>query len=435
TDEAIAQLKQMAQQSPEMVGADLELGDLLREKKRFGEAVTAYDEAIRRAARALGDVLRSRRRARALAPVGARRARPASRAAAQARPADGAQLSRLFMDRPRPEPRPRPQDDRKGGRAPARRRLHHRQPGLGALPHGRLRRRGALSRKGDRAGAGGSDDQRPPRRCLLAGPAADRGALSMAPGAAIRPRGKGDKADRGQAGTRRDQPAALGARRLNRSFFAPAKINLYLHVTGRRADGYHLLDSLIAFADIGDRVAAAPAEMLSLRVTGPEAAAVAGLGDDNLVLRAARHLQARAGIRAGAKLTLDKHLPAASGIGGGSSDAAAALRALAYLWGCRIDPREPATASWAAELGADVPACLAAMPLRIGGIGEILEPVGTLPPLGIVLANPRRELPTAAVFRARHGEFGAPAPPRGTADPIDWLQACRNDLTAAAIGL
>lgn len=257
----------------------------------------------------------------------------------------------------------------------------------------------------------------------------------MAPGAAIRPRGKGDKADRGQAGTRRDQPAALGARRLNRSFFAPAKINLYLHVTGRRADGYHLLDSLIAFADIGDRVTAAPAETLSLSVTGPEAGALAGLGDDNLVLRAARHLQARAGIRAGAALTLDKHLPAASGIGGGSSDAAAALRALSALWGCRIDPREPATASWAAELGADVPACLAAMPLRIGGIGEILEPSGKLPPLGIVLANPRRELPTAAVFRARHGEFGAPAPPRGTADPIDWLQACRNDLTAAAIGL
>ena len=170
-------------------------------------------------------------------------------------------------------------------------------------------------------------------------------------------------------------------------------------------------------------------------MTGPEAAALAGLGDDNLVLRAARHLQARAGIRAGAKLTLDKHLPAASGIGGGSSDAAAALRALSALWGCRIDPREPATASWAAELGADVPACLAAMPLRIGGIGEILEPARKLPPLGIVLANPRRELPTAAVFRARHGEFGAPAPPRGTADLIDWLQACRNDLTAAAIGL
>src|ERR1700736_6318017 len=100
---------------------------------------------------------------------------------------------------------------------------------------------------------------------------------------------------------------------------APAKLNLYLHVTGRRADGYHLLDSLVAFADIGDRVTAAPAETLSLMLTGPEAASLAGLGEGNLVLRAARRLAGYHGIAPRAALTLDKRLPVASGIGGGSS--------------------------------------------------------------------------------------------------------------------
>src|ERR1700674_2932991 len=113
--------------------------------------------------------------------------------------------------------------------------------------------------------------------------------------------------------------------------FAPAKINLYLHVVGRRADGYHLLDSLVAFADIGDRVGVAPAESLSLAVSGPEAGAIAGLGDDNLVMRAARLFASQAMAKVpgatpfGAALYLEKNLPAASGIGGGSSDAAASL--------------------------------------------------------------------------------------------------------------
>src|SRR5438045_3881755 len=131
---------------------------------------------------------------------------------------------------------------------------------------------------------------------------------------------------------------------------APAKINLYLHVLGRRADGYHLLDSLIAFAEIGDTVTAEPSDMLSLTIGGPEAAAIAGLGDDNLVLRAARLLAARAGISADAALHLDKRLPAAAGIGGGSSDAAAALRALSTLWGNPLD--EASLKSLALQLGA-----------------------------------------------------------------------------------
>jgi 4-diphosphocytidyl-2-C-methyl-D-erythritol kinase len=219
--------------------------------------------------------------------------------------------------------------------------------------------------------------------------------------------------------------------------FAPAKINLYLHVLGRRADGYHLLDSLIAFADIGDTVTAAPADTLSLSVGGPEAEAIAGLGDDNLVLRAARLLAARGGIDAGAALHLDKRLPAAAGIGGGSSDAAAALRALSRLWNDPLD--EQSLTDLALELGADVPACLAGRPVWIGGIGEVLGPATALPGAAIVLVNPRRPLPTAEVFRRRSGPFSSarrfdPMPP-DAAGLTAVLASRRNDLTQAALAL
>ena len=119
--------------------------------------------------------------------------------------------------------------------------------------------------------------------------------------------------------------------------FAPAKVNLYLHIVSRRADGYHLVDSLVAFADIGDRVTAEPAAALSLEVSGPEAAALEPVGHDNLVLRAARLLTDYTGVIAGAALHLEKNLPVAAGIGGGSSDAAAALLALRQLWQVPID--------------------------------------------------------------------------------------------------
>jgi 4-diphosphocytidyl-2-C-methyl-D-erythritol kinase len=262
----------------------------------------------------------------------------------------------------------------------------------------------------------------------------------MAAGAAIRSRQGRHPADRGQARARprssaRDGHGARGLSAATFAEFAPAKINLYLHVTGRRADGYHLLDSLVAFADIGDEVIAAPADTLSLAVSGPEAGALAGLGDDNLVLRAARGLAAHHGIAPEAALTLDKQLPVASGIGGGSSDAAAALRALAALWRCPLGDVAPL----AVALGADVPACLSGRPAWVGGVGEKLDPVPALPPLGIVLANPRRELPTAAVFRARQGEFSPPA--RRASDLSDpemllaMLTKTRNDLTAAAVSL
>jgi 4-diphosphocytidyl-2-C-methyl-D-erythritol kinase len=219
--------------------------------------------------------------------------------------------------------------------------------------------------------------------------------------------------------------------------FAPAKGNLYLHVLGRRADGFHRLDSLIAFADIGDRLSAAPAASLSLDLSGPESGGLAGLGDDNLVLRAGRRLAAHAGVGGGAALHLEKHLPIAAGIGGGSSDAAAALRALARLW--RRDIGEAALAALAAELGADVPVCLFGRPAWVGGVGEQLAPAAGLPPAGILLANPRRPLPTDAVFRARSGQFGASgrfAPmPRDAAGLARVLAERGNELTKAATAL
>jgi 4-diphosphocytidyl-2-C-methyl-D-erythritol kinase len=219
--------------------------------------------------------------------------------------------------------------------------------------------------------------------------------------------------------------------------FAPAKVNLYLHVLGRRADGYHRLDSLVAFADIGDEVTATPADTLTLTLGGPEAEAIAGLGDDNLVLRAARLLAARAGIRASASLHLDKRLPAAAGIGGGSSDAAATLRALSRLWKRPLD--EQSLMALALQLGADVPACLAGRPVWVGGVGEELEPAAALPPAGIVLANPRRSLPTAAVFGRRTGRFSAAGRFQSMPSDAMGLAAAvasrHNDLTKAALEL
>jgi len=219
--------------------------------------------------------------------------------------------------------------------------------------------------------------------------------------------------------------------------FAPAKINLYLHVTGRRGDGYHLVDSLVAFADIGDRLTAEPAGSLSLAVGGPEAAALSAVGDDNLVLRAARQLRDYAGIDAGAALHLDKHLPVAAGIGGGSSDAAAALLALRRLWRLSLD--DEALCNLGAGIGADVPACLYRRAVWVGGIGEHLEPAGAMPEAGILLANPRRALPTAPVFAARRGPFsdtGRFAPmPSDISGLAALLSLRRNDLTEAATGL
>ena len=217
---------------------------------------------------------------------------------------------------------------------------------------------------------------------------------------------------------------------------APAKINLYLHVTGRRADGYHLLDSLVAFAAVHDTVVAEKANALTLAIEGPFAAALSAEAD-NLVLRAARALADAAGVRPWAALRLVKRLPVASGIGGGSADAAAALLAAGELW--RITHKPGALAKLALKIGADVPVCLEGRAAQMGGIGEKVDPAPPLPRVPLVLVNPLVPLPTPAVFKARSGPFSKPAPlataPRDARDLAEALAARRNDLTDAALGL
>ncbi len=217
---------------------------------------------------------------------------------------------------------------------------------------------------------------------------------------------------------------------------APAKINLSLHIVGKRADGYHLLDSLVVFAGVGDRLSAEPAETLTLRLTGPFASGLDG-EQDNLVLRAARALAEAAGTAPRAALLLEKNLPVASGIGGGSADAAAALRVLSRLWGVAL-PAETMGAI-AARLGADVPVCLAGKPARMRGIGEQLDPPPVLPSCGLVLVNPGAAVSTADVFRARRGDFSGAAELPGAwataADMARDLAALTNDLQPPAVAL
>jgi 4-diphosphocytidyl-2-C-methyl-D-erythritol kinase len=218
---------------------------------------------------------------------------------------------------------------------------------------------------------------------------------------------------------------------------ALAKLNLYLHVVGRRADGYHFLDSLVAFADVGDEIITEAAPTLSLRVAGSYAASLAALPSDNLVWRAAERLAAHAKRDAAAALTLVKNLPVASGIGGGSSDAAATLRALAALWDIAVAEEELATLG--ARLGADVPVCLLGRAAWLGGIGERVAPAPPLPECAVLLANPGVPLATPDVFAARRGAFSAPA--RFDAMPTDasglaaLLAERRNDLSDAAVAL
>nr|WP_226898498.1 4-(cytidine 5'-diphospho)-2-C-methyl-D-erythritol kinase [Mangrovicoccus algicola] len=208
---------------------------------------------------------------------------------------------------------------------------------------------------------------------------------------------------------------------------APAKINLALHVTGRRGDGYHLLDSLVAFADIADRVTVEPAAEMSLDVTGPRAA---GVPAD------ARNLVWKAAALSGAPpvaITLEKHLPAAAGIGGGSSDAAATLRALERLGLASLpDPAD------LLELGADLPVCLSPRAVRMEGIGETLSPVPPLPPLWCLLVNPGVALSTPAVFAAletRENPGLRGHMPVGAGAFCAWLAGQRNDLEPPALRL
>lgn len=217
---------------------------------------------------------------------------------------------------------------------------------------------------------------------------------------------------------------------------AHAKVNLWLNVVGRRDDGYHLLDSLVAFVDLADRVEARPDDRLSLDLDGPLAGALAEEAD-NLVLRAARLLADRAGVAPRAAIRLTKHVPVAAGLGGGSADAAAVLRELLDLW--RVAMPEEELFDLAARLGADVPMCLAGRAAFVSGIGERLTWAPPLPPGAVLLVNPGVAMPTRDVFAARHGAFSAerpvPQPWRDLAELADVLAQRGNDLTAAAVSL
>ena len=215
---------------------------------------------------------------------------------------------------------------------------------------------------------------------------------------------------------------------------APAKVNLWLNVVGRRADGYHLLDSLIAFADLADSIEALPSDRLSLTVEGPQAGTL-GAESDNLVLRAARHLADRAGVSPRVALRLEKNIPIAAGLGGGSADAAATLQALGELWNVALPVEE--LFDLAQRLGADVPMCLAGRASLVSGIGERLTPVPPLPDCALLLVNAGVRLPTAEVFAARRRGFSMAKPLdsawRDLADFTEAMAARGNDLADAAI--
>lgn len=221
--------------------------------------------------------------------------------------------------------------------------------------------------------------------------------------------------------------------------FAAAKVNLFLHVGAPGADGYHPICSLMAFATVGDRVETAEADALACRVRGPFAGELAGEGD-NLVLRAARALVAEARTPlAPVGLTLDKRLPVAAGLGGGSSDAGATLRLLRDTWDLGLtDARLEAVA---ASLGADGAACLWGRPVLAEGRGERLSPSPGLPLIDAVLVNPRVAVSTAEVYRRfdAGGVFGDVTPPalpeafESVEELAGWLALTRNDLEAAAV--
>lgn len=216
------------------------------------------------------------------------------------------------------------------------------------------------------------------------------------------------------------------------SAFAPAKINLTLHVTGKCADGKHLLDSLVGFAGVGDVVTLRSAKPSGMTVSGPESTGVPTDGSNLVAKVAAAFWQA-----APMQIHLEKSLPAASGIGGGSADAAACFRAIRQMNGMKANRRNMERLL---ALGADIPMCVQSVPARIGGIGEQIEPLKTLPAFCVLLVNPRVEVSTAAVFNALNKRDNAPMSnlPQDLSDysaVIEWLRDQRNDLQSAAISI
>lgn len=218
-----------------------------------------------------------------------------------------------------------------------------------------------------------------------------------------------------------------------------AKLNLYLHVVGRRDDGYHLIDSLFVFLDFCDELAIGGSDRIELIVDGPFGASL-GDPNENLVTAAAISLAKHAGISSGARISLTKNLPLASGVGGGSADAAAALRGLREFWG--LDLTDNDLMRIGLELGADVPSCVGSVPSAVSGVGEVVEPIGDLPDFAVLLVNPMVPLSTAQVFGALK-DSGAPfsvsAPlgriPRDFESFSAQIVARKNDLEKPAIGL
>lgn len=218
---------------------------------------------------------------------------------------------------------------------------------------------------------------------------------------------------------------------------ASAKINLYLHVLGRGADGYHQIESLAAFTRFGDRLEVKEGEGLALQMEGPFAPDC-GVTEKNLALSAARLLARHASRPAGVALRLHKNIPVAAGLGGGSSDAAAVIRSLKKYWGVNLD--EAALADLARELGADVPVCLRGRPAIMRGVGEQLTEAPELPPCYVLLVNPGIPLSTKAVFENLRGRFSAPPPPlpdrfSHAGEMAQYLGERNNDLQRSAIEL
>lgn len=216
---------------------------------------------------------------------------------------------------------------------------------------------------------------------------------------------------------------------------AAAKINLYLHVTGRRANGYHELDSWVVFAEIGDTLEAAKSDALRVEIQGVYAHSVPK--DDNSIIKAARALAAHYKVVQGATITLTKRLPVAAGIGGGSADAAAALRLLVRLWG--LAPRAGELEALAASLGADVPVCLRSESLYMNGVGEVLSDAPVCTGWPVVLVNPGKALSTPQVFGAREGDFSSamrhPSEFASLGGGVQFLRQAKNDLQPAAVSL
>lgn len=221
---------------------------------------------------------------------------------------------------------------------------------------------------------------------------------------------------------------------------APAKINLALHVTGQREDGYHLIDSLVVFTEFGDEISLTTADADTLVIDGPFAAALSAHDtQSNLVIKAVALLRAHAKDHAcpPVEIRLTKNMPVASGIGGGSSDAAAALRGLCAFWNLPFSIADLQKIGLA--LGADVPMCLASLPLRASGIGEEITLLTAFPALDLVLVNARVEVSTPAIFKALASKNNRPMSTSSNLSSIhavcEWLSAQRNDLQRPAIGL